>query len=785
MSNSSINIQTTQFKGNNLGSGTTIYDSVNPFNTLNFKSLVGAGAIEVVSGTSELIISASTASGEANTGTNVGTGIGIYKDNLGTVLRFKRLLPSGSVGITTSGDDIIISAGTEANAAGNITEIQYNNSSGNTLGANSGFTFVEATQSFTLGNRSASVEGKYSSTQGNSNVAIGDYSHAGGQSSIACGYASFSQGKNNTALSDNSAIVGGYQNNIAVGNTNAAIIGGSNIDLTGTSYIDTTGVGKLALITSPTNNTTTDQVLVRNTSTGIIEYISKASIGATDIYVSGGTLDGSAQLALARSEGQPDVNIDLSALSGGTTDIYVSGATLNVTTLELARSEGQPDVTVDLASINTNDGVVSGGTLDGSAQLALARTEGLGDVNIDLSALSGGTGGTTNPAGANTEIQFNNAGLFGANTGFTFITASQSFTLGKRLGVVEGDYSVGMGLDTCALGNFSQAFGCLTKACGHGSHAIGRQSEACGTASHSEGFFSIAVGNYSHAEGNQTCALGASSHTEGESTFAQSTSSHAEGNQTYAFGSHSHTEGYKTRTTPAAPSSHAEGRYTCAGNDGVHVGGFGYDGNYYIYACGNGAFNHSYNTNSQTSGHGALANWSAILGGRNHNIEIGNSGATIIGGNNIKLTGATYVNTTAVSNLAIMNTPSAGGANDLLTWETGSTGIGTVKKVTQASVSDRRLKTIIQPIQNPLEGIIALNGYEYEFNEKMQPKAMVGKKRYGLLAQEVEERFPLVVNNNLQFDDGLYKTVEYRELVPVLVEAIKELEGRIKILENK
>lgn len=38
----------------------------------------------------------------------------------------------------------------------------------------------------------------------------------------------------------------------------------------------------------------------------------------TDIYVSGGTLDGGAQLILNRTEGQPDVTVDLSALSGGT-----------------------------------------------------------------------------------------------------------------------------------------------------------------------------------------------------------------------------------------------------------------------------------------------------------------------------------------------------------------------------------------------------------------------------------------------------------------------------------
>ena len=100
------------------------------------------------------------------------------------------------------------------------------------------------------------------------------------------------------------------------------------------------------------------------------------------------------------------------------------------------------------------------------------------------------------------------------------------------------------------------------------------------------------------------------------------------------------------------------------------------------------------------------------------------------------------------------------------------------------AISDERLKTCLTPIVDVLPAINGLNTYEYQFNDLVEPKTLVGQKRYGLLAQEVEEVFPLVINNNLEFDGVKYKTIEYRELVPILLQAIKELEARISVLEQ-
>ena len=50
------------------------------------------------------------------------------------------------------------------------------------------------------------------------------------------------------------------------------------------------------------------------------------------------------------------------------------------------------------------------------------------------------------------------------------------------------------------------------------------------------------------------------------------------------------------------------------------------------------------------------------------------------------------------------------------------------------------------------------------------------KKRYGLIAQEVEELYPELVNTNET--DGM-KSLNYIELIPLLLEQIKELKKSV------
>ncbi len=95
--------------------------------------------------------------------------------------------------------------------------------------------------------------------------------------------------------------------------------------------------------------------------------------------------------------------------------------------------------------------------------------------------------------------------------------------------------------------------------------------------------------------------------------------------------------------------------------------------------------------------------------------------------------------------------------------------------------SDQRFKQNITPITNPLQKLLQINGVEYEMKtDSFQKNNFQIGRQIGLLAQNVETVVPEAVNEK----DG-YKGVDYAKLVPLLIEAIKEQEKRIKELERK
>ena len=90
------------------------------------------------------------------------------------------------------------------------------------------------------------------------------------------------------------------------------------------------------------------------------------------------------------------------------------------------------------------------------------------------------------------------------------------------------------------------------------------------------------------------------------------------------------------------------------------------------------------------------------------------------------------------------------------------------------SHSDRRLKQNIHTITNPIEKVSALRGVNFEFIKD-------GKKQIGVIAQETEEIIPEVIG---ECPDG-YKTIQYGNIVGLLIEAIKEQQKQIDELKEK
>jgi hypothetical protein len=101
-----------------------------------------------------------------------------------------------------------------------------------------------------------------------------------------------------------------------------------------------------------------------------------------------------------------------------------------------------------------------------------------------------------------------------------------------------------------------------------------------------------------------------------------------------------------------------------------------------------------------------------------------------------------------------------------------------------ANVSDKRLKKHIVPIENALNKVNKLNGISFNWNKDSRPDLTLDDNNHlGLIAQDVEKILPQVVSTGT--DELQTKTITYSDIVPVLIEAIKELSAKITILENK
>lgn len=120
-----------------------------------------------------------------------------------------------------------------------------------------------------------------------------------------------------------------------------------------------------------------------------------------------------------------------------------------------------------------------------------------------------------------------------------------------------------------------------------------------------------------------------------------------------------------------------------------------------------------------------------------------------------------------------------------------------------SNYSDARLKDVQGNIENALEKVCSLNGVIYKVNELAKENGFEGDElQAGLLAQEVKAVLPEVVlpapfdiAQNEDKEAGIfeeysasgenYMTVQYERVIPLLVEAIKELKQEINTLKGE
>jgi hypothetical protein len=182
----------------------------------------------------------------------------------------------------------------------------------------------------------------------------------------------------------------------------------------------------------------------------------------------------------------------------------------------------------------------------------------------------------------------------------------------------------------------------------------------------------------------------------------------------------------------------------------------------------------------------------------------GGSGFLLIGNSSNTFTAATLTGTTnriTITNGSGSITISA--PQDIATTSNpqfGSLGIGTAASGTTGEIratnqitsyySDERLKEDIVQIQNALEKVMSLRGVTYKPNSIAESLGYKKQNEVGVIAQDVEKVLPEAVkpapfdimlfeNTEISRSGQNYKTVQYEKIVPLLIEAIKELNKQI------
>jgi hypothetical protein len=147
----------------------------------------------------------------------------------------------------------------------------------------------------------------------------------------------------------------------------------------------------------------------------------------------------------------------------------------------------------------------------------------------------------------------------------------------------------------------------------------------------------------------------------------------------------------------------------------------------------------------------------------------------------------------SVSSSTVTLGPSQNLQSTSATTQFASLGIGTAASGTSGEIratnnitayySDDRLKTKLGLITDALAKLKTLSGFYYEANETAQALGYEAVREVGVSAQEVQAILPEIVVPAPISDK--YLTVRYDKIIPLLIEAIKELSDEVDKLKSK
>ena len=308
---------------------------------------------------------------------------------------------------------------------------------------------------------------------------------------------------------------------------------------------------------------------------------------------------------------------------------------------------------------------------------------------------------------------------------------------------------------------------------------------------------------------NSYFTVNSTSHVYTVNTFTIGTAAYVVSNGNFGIGI-----GSPAHKLSVNGNSYFSGAANVTGN--VSIGGISYiNGNMIVNASAGINANGSYGTLGQALlSNGTSVYWATATAGSNTHIQFNDSGtANASAGfifnkvtNNVTVANSltlgnnlTLANSIILGNITITNTGISGNTFAIGTAayhiENGNFGIGNnapaAKLHVQGDVvvsgditsaySDDRLKTRIANIADALEKVKQLNGFAYVPSDLGIAVGIVDgaslERKVGVSAQEVQKVLPEAVKPSVLNPE--YLTVQYEKLVPLLIEAIKELEAKV------
>lgn len=410
---------------------------------------------------------------------------------------------------------------------------------------------------------------------------------------------------------------------------------------------------------------------------------------------------------------------------------------------------------------------------------------------------------STNPLGIESTFSNNSTGNYSFSVGIANTASGEHSSAFGQEANATGLSSLASGYDTTASGAYSSAFGQSTTASGSHSSAFGNLSTAtaftsfsAGSDSHANGAASIALGSGANAQNDYAVAIGHGATTSAESSVALGYNvtasavaatamgyrSIASGDYSVAIGYGSLEEGNFSTGTPYYRNEAIGIRSHVIGNRNKSTGSKSFSIGNNNLSQGTGAF--SIGENNISTG-----DYSMALGLFSESVAYGSfsfgNNTYADGYNTTAIGSANTVDDSAIADQWNQNNRAfviGNGFYDIDNAQLTRSDAFTVWFNGDATLagnlninSDARLKANIVSLGATLSKLLQIDGKSYTM-KKDESK----KQKIGLLAQDIEKVFPELVSES----NGI-KSVNYQGIVPILINALKEQDEKMKVQQSQ